>query len=96
MKDKLMKESAEEIERLNREENSRNKIKEVTSKPSPQKYFFVNMTTRKSPATSNTSNSNFNAYITQWSETSSSEEEYIETRKCRKKIHVEIINEEVK
>ena len=54
------------------------------------------MTTRTCRATSNTSNSNFNADISQWSEVVSSEEEYIGITNCRRKSDVDIINEEVK
>ena len=57
---------------------------------------FVNKTTQTSLETINTSNSNFNYNIPQWSEEISSEEEDIGMRKCRRKSHVEIINEEVK
>ena len=56
----------------------------------------MNKTTRASRATSNTSNSNFNANIPQWSEARSSEDEEIGMRKCMKKRNVEIINDEVK
>ena len=51
IKDQLRKQSAAK--------NSRNKIKEGPSKPSPKTACFVNNTTRKSQATSNSSNSNF-------------------------------------
>ena len=95
-KDKFRKQSAAEIEKLNREKNSRNKIKEGTSKPYPKKILFVNKTTQTSWATSKTSNSNFNANIPQRSESNNSKEEDIGMRKCRRKMNVEIINEEVK
>ena len=49
-----------------------------------------------SQATSNTSNSNFIPDIPHLSEASSSEDEDIGIHKCGKKIHAEIINEEVK
>ena len=45
---------------------------------------------------SNTSNSNFNANIPQWSEASSIEEEEIVICECRRKSNVKIIKEEVK
>ena len=48
MKDQLRKQSAEEIEKPNREKNSRIKIKEGTSKPSPKKPRFGNKRTRTS------------------------------------------------
>ena len=70
-----------------------NKKKGGKSKPSPKKGCSVNKTTRKSQATSNTSNSDFNVDISQWSEASSSEEEDIGMRKCRRKSYVEITNE---
>ena len=72
------------------------KKKEVTSNPSQKKGFFVNKTTRTSWVTSNTSNSNFNADIPQWSESSSSKEEDIVMRKCRRESNVDFTNEEVK
>ena len=81
---------------MNRKKKDRNKNKEGTSKPSPKKGCFVNKTTRTSQTTSNNSNSNFNASTPLWSETSSSEEEYIGMRKCRRKINVGNKNEEVK
>ena len=89
----LMKQSAAEFERLNRDKNERNKKKEDTSKPSPKKYCFVNKTTRTSLETSNTSNSNINVDIPKCSEASSSEEKDIQ---CRIKIHVETINYGIK
>ena len=96
IKDQLRKQSAGKIEKLNREKNSRNKRKEGTFKPSPKKACFVNKTTRKSRATSNTSNLKFNTDIPQWSESSSSEEEDIRMSKFRRKSNAEIKNEEVK
>ena len=39
MKDQPSNQSAAEIEKLNREKNTRNKIKEVISKPSPKILF---------------------------------------------------------
>ena len=75
---------------MDREQKARNKIKEGTSKPSPQKYWFLNKITRKSQSTINTSNSNFNANIPQWSEASSSEEEDIGICKCRIKVMLRI------
>ena len=56
----------------------------------------MNNRTLTSRAKSNTSNSNFNAYLPNWSKASSIEEEEFGTRNCRRKTHVEIINEEVK
>ena len=56
----------------------------------------MNKTTRTIRATSNTSNSNFNVDIPQWSETSSSEKEDIGMRTCRRKSDFEIKNKEVK
>ena len=56
----------------------------------------MNKKTQTSRETSNTSNSNFNADIPHWSESSSSEEEEIGMRKCKRKSNLEIINEEVK
>ena len=56
----------------------------------------MNKTTRKSRATSNIYNSNFNADTTQWSEASSSEEEDIGMRKGRRKSNVKNKNEDVK
>ena len=56
----------------------------------------MNETTRTSPESSNHYNSNFNAYIPQWNEEITSEEEDILMRKCRRKSSVDIINEEVK
>ena len=56
----------------------------------------MNKTTRTNRVTSKTSNPNFNTDIPQWSEASSSEEENIGMRKCRRKSNVEIKNEEVK
>ena len=53
----------------------------------------MNKTTRKSLSTSNTSNSNFNVCIPQWSESNSSEDQDI---KYSIKSHVEIVNEEMK
>ena len=40
MKDQMWKQSAAEIEKLNREKMSIKKIKEGTSKPSPKKVLF--------------------------------------------------------
>ena len=51
----------------------------------------MNKKTQTSRATSN-----FNAYIQQRSEASSSEEKDIRMRKCRRKINAKITNEEVK
>ena len=56
----------------------------------------MNKTTGKSRATSNTSNSNFNADISKWSEAISSEEENIGIHKGRRQINVENTEEEVK
>ena len=56
----------------------------------------MNETTRKIRATSNTSNSRFNANIPQWSEASSSEAEDIGMHKCSRKSNVDITNEELK
>ena len=56
----------------------------------------MNKTTRTSQATSNTSNSNFNEDIPKWSQESSTEEKDIGIRKCRRKINVEIKNDEMK
>ena len=56
----------------------------------------MNNTTRKSRATSNTSNSNFNANIIKLIEASRSEEEEIVMCKHKRKINVKIINENVK
>ena len=53
----------------------------------------MNKTTRTIQATSNTSSSNINVDIPQWSEARSSEEEDI---KCSRKSHVETVNEEMK
>ena len=64
----------------------RNKINEDTSKPSQKKACFVNKTTQTSRATSNNSNSSFNAYIPYWIEASSSEEEDIVMRNLVKKL----------
>ena len=50
-----------------------------------KKACFVNKTTQTSIATSNTSNSNINVEIPQYSESNSSEEEDI---KCSRKSHV--------
>ena len=47
----------------------------------------MNKTTQTSRATSNTSNSNFNAYIPKWIEESSSEEEEIGILKVRRNIN---------
>ena len=41
MKDQLRKQSAAEIEKLNREKKSRNKRKEGTSKPSPKNPILL-------------------------------------------------------
>ena len=56
----------------------------------------MNETTRTSPESSNHYNSNFNAYIPQWNEEITSEEEDILMRKCRRKNNIEIIDKEVK
>ena len=56
----------------------------------------MNNTTRKSQATSNTSNSNFNEYIPHWVESRSSEEGDIGMLNSRRKDNVDIINEKVK
>ena len=40
MKDQLRKQSAEEIEKLNREKKARNRRKEVTSKTSPKEFVL--------------------------------------------------------
>ena len=53
---------------------------------------FVNKTTRTSRATSNTSNSNFNANIPQWNGARSSNEEDIGMSKCRRKSNADIKN----
>ena len=53
MKDQFMKQSAAEIEKLNRKKKARNKREEGTSNPS-KKFCFVNKTTWTSRATSNT------------------------------------------
>ena len=55
-----------------------------------KKGCFVNKTTRNSQAISNTSYSNINLDIPQWSKASISEEEDI---KCSIKSHVETLNE---
>ena len=65
-KDQLRKQGAEEFEILNREKRTEKK-KEGTSKPSLKKGCLANKTTRKNLATSNTSNSKFNADIPQFS-----------------------------
>ena len=87
-----MNQSAAEVERLDRDKKYRNKNKDGTSKPSPKKVCFVNKTTRTSQAASNISNSDFNAYIPQCSESSGSGEEDIGMRKGRRKSNVEITN----
>ena len=56
----------------------------------------MNKTIWKILATSNTSDSNFNANISQWIEASSSEDKDIGMHKCRRKINDENKNEEVK
>ena len=56
MKYQLRKKSAAEIEKLNREKNSRNKRKKGKFNPSTKKACFVNKTNRTSRETSNTSN----------------------------------------
>ena len=96
MKDQLRKQIAAEIEKLNREKKYRNKRKEGTSKPSPKTSCFVNKITQISQATSNTYKLNFIVDIPHCSKASSSEEEDIGIRKGRRKIHVEVIHEEVK
>ena len=96
IKDQLRKQSAAEIEKLNREKKSRNIRKEGTSKPSPNKTCLVNKTTWTSRARSNTLDSNVNAHIPQWSEARSSEEEDIGMHKWRGKSNFEIKNEELK
>ena len=53
--------------------------------PSPKKGFLVNKTNLTSRATSNTSNSKFNASIPHWSEAIISEEEDIGMLKCRRR-----------
>ena len=87
------KQSATEVERLNRDKKDRNKRKEGTYEPSPKKGYFVNKTTRTSRATSNTYNSNIKVDIPQWSKANNSEEEDI---KCSRKSHIETVNGEVK
>ena len=89
------KQSATEVEILNRKKD-RNKNKEGTSKPPPEKSCFVNKTTRKSRETSNTYYSNFNADTPQWSEGSISEEEDIGMCEGRRKINFYNTNKEVK
>ena len=54
----------------------------------------MNKTTQTSQATSNTSNSNFNVDIPQWSEASIIEEKYIGMCNCRRKSNVVITNKE--
>ena len=56
----------------------------------------MNKSTQTSRATSNTSNSDFNSNLLQWSKASSSDEEDIGMRKCRRKSKYEITNEESK
>ena len=56
----------------------------------------MNKTNQTSRAKRNTSNSNFNANISQWGEKSSSEEVDIRMNKCRGVINVEITSEEVR
>ena len=56
----------------------------------------MNKTTRTIRATRNTFNSNFNAVIPQWIESSNSEEEDIGIRKGKRKNNVENTNKEVK
>ena len=72
-----------------------NKRKEGTFK-FLQKSYFVNKKNWTSRSTSNTSNSNFNVTIPQWSEAISIEEEDVGICKCRRKFNVDIIHEEVK
>ena len=91
----LENQSTAEIEKLNREKKDRKKERKVYLRLL-QKSCFVNKTTWATQSTSNTSNSNFNANIPQWREAISIEEEDIGIRKCRRKINVGIINEEVK
>ena len=56
----------------------------------------MNKTTRKGRGTSNTSNSNFNAYIQTWSESSSVQEEEIGIHKDKRKSNFDNKTEEVK
>ena len=74
------------------EKNSIKKERKVHLSFPKKKPVFLNKTTQKIRATSNTSNSNFNAKIPRWSEASISEEEEIGISKCRRKSYVEIIN----
>ena len=92
----MRKQSAAEVEILNKDKKTINKQEEGTSKPSPKKVCFVNKTTQTSQTTSNTYNSYFNADTTLWNEASSSEEEYIVMRKGRRKGNVENTNKDVK
>ena len=69
MKDQLRKQSAAEIEKLNREKRQETKERKVHLSLL-QKKHVVNKTTRTSRETSSTSNSNFNSYISHWTEAS--------------------------
>ena len=92
MKYQLRKQSTAEIEKLNIEIKSRNKIKEGKSKPSPKISGFVNKITIKSWSTSSTSNSNSDADQPHCREESISEGEDIGIRKYRERSRVDIIN----
>ena len=70
------KQSAEEVERLNRKKRTETKIWKVRSSLL-KKGCFVNKTIRTSQTTSNTYNSDFNADTPLLSEASSSEDEDI-------------------
>ena len=77
-------ESAKEVEKPNRYNNTRNGNKEDTSKPYPKKVCFVNETNQTSRARSYTYKSNLNAKTGSCSEASRNEVEYIGMRKGRR------------
>ena len=74
-------ESAKEVEKPNRYNNTKNGNKEDTSEPSPKKGCFVNETNQTSRARSYTYKSNLNSKTGSYSEASTSEEKYIGMRK---------------
>ena len=95
LKYQLRNESAKEVEKPNRYNNTINGNKEDTSKPSPKKCCFVNETNQKNRARSYTYKSNLNAKTGSCSEAISSEEEGIGMSKSRRKSDFENTNEEL-
>ena len=91
LKYKLRNESAKEVEKPNRYNNTRNGNKEDTSKPSTKTGYFVNDTDQTSRARIYTYKSNLYAKTGSCSEENSSEEKDF---KCNRKSHVENVNED--